>query len=193
MGQCVNHPSREAVADCPACGDPFCDECLAPPDASGQRLCLDCAMRATAGELADRPPQAAQPQAEPPRAAGRRWLIPLLVILVVLEAVAYLGLRAATGSAPVLESPEAAEAADLGDLLMVQEMIRDRWESSGAIPSLEDVAADLPEDLAGRIRAGDLRLEPTDSGFVLSVRTVAGGELAVNQDGEQVETAGGGS
>ncbi len=128
-----------------------------------------------------------------PRAAARKWLVPLLLVLVVLEAGAYLGLRASVGSVAVMDSAEVAEAADLGDLLMVQEILRDRWESSGRVPTLAEVARDLPEDLAERIGAGDLQLEPADSGFVLSMRTATGRVLAVNQDGEQVETAGGGS
>ncbi len=194
VSRCMNHPEREAVGDCPSCGRPFCSECFAPPDVSGRRLCLDCAVRDTAGELAGRreaaPVRTVVPQ---PRAAARKWLVPLLLVLVVLEAGAYLGLRASVGSVAVMDSAEVAEAADLGDLLMVQEILRDRWESSGRVPTLAEVARDLPEDLAERIGAGDLQLEPADSGFVLSMRTATGRVLAVNQDGEQVETAGGGS
>ena len=37
---CLNHPSREAVAKCPTCGRPFCRECITEHDY--RMICANC-------------------------------------------------------------------------------------------------------------------------------------------------------
>ncbi|HLP06689.1 MAG TPA: B-box zinc finger protein [Opitutaceae bacterium] len=44
--RCARHPDREAAARCPACGQPFCRECVVEHE--GRLLCSGCLAKLTA-------------------------------------------------------------------------------------------------------------------------------------------------
>jgi hypothetical protein len=50
--RCVRHPTREAAARCPGCGQFFCRECVVEHD--GRLLCRDCLQRDAAARQRSR-------------------------------------------------------------------------------------------------------------------------------------------
>ena len=73
--RCLNHDAREAVCRCPACGRPFCRECVSEHEA--RLLCAGC-LSATARER--------------PKPAGRRLAAAGLALAGILTAwVLYYG------------------------------------------------------------------------------------------------------
>lgn len=174
MSQCRNHPDREAVAVCTACGGTICEECVAP-GAADSPVCLDCSITETQRRL-ERDDQTVAA----PGAAGRKrsQISPAMRVVIAIGALvilAELGVIYLMSPAPAPASSLAergsiaaehlATAQAAADLIVVREALEAYHRDHEAYPeTLDPIRSELPVQLAAVLDGSGIRYERTTGG-----------------------------
>lgn len=148
---CATHSDRTAEVVCTGCGAAVCADCRDP----GAKLCLNCAISATAravGKVVASAESAGHVTA-PRRDSSFEWTVSVLFALQVAAGALWLGYR----STPAAEADSRLEA-----VAVLSQAVEDAREASGRLPeSLASLPTPLPPETRRLVREGRLDYRPS--------------------------------